>query len=60
MTIGASFGTLIAEYIEGVESPLLSEVLEAPDCSRLPPRPFLDFDINRFLRKQARAGEVEY
>ncbi|MDE0111554.1 MAG: FAD-binding oxidoreductase [Albidovulum sp.] len=60
MTKGASFGTLLAEFMEGVDSPLLSDVLAAPIAKTLPPRPFLDLGIRQFLRKQARAGDGEY
>ncbi|MEB8389406.1 FAD-binding oxidoreductase [Rhodobacteraceae bacterium KMM 6894] len=45
MTRGEAAGCLLAEYIEGVDSDLLSLQMSIPGASRLPPRPFLDLGI---------------
>jgi len=56
MTRGEAAGALLADYIEGIDSELLSIQLSIPDASRLPPRPFLDLGIGlrrRYLHLKA-------
>lgn len=45
MTRGEAAGNMLAEYMEGVDSELLSLQLSIPGASRLPPRPLLDIGI---------------
>ena len=45
MTRGEAAGGLLAEYMEGLDSDLLSVQLSIPDASKLPPRPFLDVGV---------------
>ena len=45
MTRGEAAGSLLAEYMEEIDSDLLSLQLSIPDASRLPPRPLLDLGI---------------
>ncbi|WP_282605730.1 FAD-binding oxidoreductase [Pelagibius sp. Alg239-R121] len=45
MTRGEAAGSLLAEYMENIDSELLSLQLSIPGPSRLPPRPFLDLGI---------------
>ena len=45
MTRGEASGALLAEYMQGIDSDLLSIQLAFPNSSRLPPRPFLDLGI---------------
>jgi glycine/D-amino acid oxidase-like deaminating enzyme len=45
MTRGETAGGLLAEHMEGQDSPLLSLQMAMPSGSRLPPRPFLDLGI---------------
>lgn len=45
MTRGEAAGNMLAEYMEGIDSELLSLQLSIPGASRLPPRPFLDLGI---------------
>lgn len=51
ITRGEATGTLLAEYMEGYTSDLLSLQLAIPAGRRLPPRPFLDLG---FMLKQSR------
>lgn len=45
MTRGEAAGNMLAEYMEGIDSELLSLQLSIPGAGRLPPRPFLDLGI---------------
>lgn len=45
MTRGEGSGALLAEYMQGIDSDLLSIQLAFPNSRRLPPRPFLDLGI---------------
>lgn len=45
MTRGEASGALLAEYMQGIDSDLLSIQLGFPSSRRLPPRPFLDLGI---------------
>ena len=45
MTRGAAAGRLLADFMEGAQSDLLTLQLGIPGASRLPPRPFLDIGI---------------
>ena len=60
MTRGASTGRLLAEYIEGCDSELLTSVMAMPVARRLPPRPFLDLGIAWRLHAMHRAGANEF
>ena len=45
LTRGEASGALLAEYMEGHTSELLSLQLSIPSAQRLPPRPFLDLGV---------------
>ena len=60
MTRGAASGRLLAEYIEGCDSGLLSSILSVPSARRLPPRPILDLGIAWRLHAMHRAGANEF
>lgn len=45
MTRGAAAGRLLADYMSGRSSALLSTQLSIPTAMRLPPRPFLDIGV---------------
>ena len=60
LTRGAASGRLLAEYIEGQDSDLLSEMLSAPDANRLPPRPILDLGVAWKLRAIRQASAAEF
>ena len=60
MTRGAASGRLLAEYMEGCESELLTSVLAMPMAKRLPPRPILDLGIAWRLHAMHRAGAEEF
>ena len=45
MTRGAAAGRLLADFMEGEQSDLLTLQMGIPGASRLPPRPFLDIGI---------------
>lgn len=45
MTRGEAAGSLLAEFMEGIDSDLLSLQMSIPEASRLPPRPLLDVGI---------------
>ena len=44
-TRGEASGAALAEYMEGMDSDLLSTLLSMPSARRLPPRPILDLGI---------------
>ncbi|EDZ41227.1 MAG TPA: hypothetical protein DHC76_10455 [Rhodobacteraceae bacterium] len=57
MTRGEAAGGLLAEFMQGQQSELLSVQMSIPGASRLPPRPFLDIGIGirkAYLRSVAR------
>ena len=60
MTRGAASGRLLAEYMEGQDSELLSSILSMPMAKRLPPRPILDLGIAWRLHAMHRAGASEF
>ena len=60
MTRGAATGRLLAEYMEGGESALLTSVLSMPTAKRLPPRPILDLGVAWRLHSMQRAGAKEF
>ncbi|MBT5413771.1 MAG: FAD-binding oxidoreductase, partial [Rhodospirillaceae bacterium] len=59
-TRGTSMGGLIADLIEGCDSPLLGEALSIPNARRLPPRPILDLGVAWELNRIRRQGAGEF
>ncbi len=60
MTRGTASGRLLADYMEGVDSDLLSVQLSMAEARKLPPRPFLDLGIAYQRAKLRRAASQEF
>ncbi len=56
---GSITGKLLADYIAGAESALLSTQLSLAKAAWLPPDPILGFAVNRELKSIRRAGAIE-